>query len=62
MISGIVTASLLLAFIGITAWAYSSRNRARFEAAARLPLHEDGVHPAQACGTPACCCTKENES
>lgn len=53
MISGIVTASLLLAFIGIVAWAYSARNRARFDAAAQLPLHDQT--PPQTCGTPDCC-------
>jgi len=41
MISGIVTAVLLVSFIGVTVWAWSSRNRARFEEAAKLPLIED---------------------
>lgn len=45
MISGIVTAILLACFLGITAWAWSSRRRADFEAAARLPLaDEPGVN------------------
>ena len=41
MISGVVTALLLVAFIGIAAWAWSGRARARFEEAARLPLHDE---------------------
>ena len=41
MISGLITGTLLLAFLGIAAWAYSSRNRARFDAAARLPLEDE---------------------
>lgn len=46
MIGGIVTAVLLVLFIGITVWAWSGRNRARFEAAAQLPLADE---------RPACC-------
>jgi cytochrome c oxidase cbb3-type subunit 4 len=41
VIGGIVTGVLLLAFIGIVAWAWNSRRREQFEAAARLPLEED---------------------
>ncbi len=51
MISGIVTAILLLAFLAIAVWAWSSRNRERFAEAASLPLKEDGGP-----GAPACCC------
>ena len=40
MIAGIVTAILLVSFLAGTAWAYSSRRRAEFEAAARMPLEE----------------------
>lgn len=43
MINGIITAILLVAFLIIAGWAYSSRNRERFSAAAQLPLHEDGA-------------------
>ena len=52
MISGIITAVLLAAFIGITFWAYSSRQRERFEEAANLPLRDE---PA----VPTCCAGKE---
>jgi cytochrome c oxidase cbb3-type subunit 4 len=41
-LSGIVTAILIVLFLGVWVWAYSSRQRARFEEAARLPLEEDG--------------------
>ena len=41
MIAGIVTAILLATFIGGSAWLYSARRHAEFEAAARLPLEED---------------------
>lgn len=40
-LSGIVTAVLIVAFLGICAWAYSSRRRSTFDAAARMPLEED---------------------
>ena len=45
MISGIVTGILLASFLGITAWAYSSRNRARFDDAASLPLRDEETRP-----------------
>jgi cbb3-type cytochrome oxidase subunit 3 len=41
MISGIFTAVLIVLFLGVTAWAYSSRQKARFEEAQALPLVED---------------------
>lgn len=53
MISGIVTGILLASFLGITAWAWSARRRKDFEAAARLPLDDEGA-PAACCG-----CSKE---
>ena len=40
MVSGIVTAILLVSFLGGWAWAWSDRRRADFDAAARLPLDE----------------------
>ena len=39
----IVTVLSLLAFAGIVAWAFSRRNRARFEEAEMLPFAEDGT-------------------
>ena len=41
MISGIVTAVLLLAFLVLVGWAYSSKQKQRFDEAAALPLIED---------------------
>ena len=42
MVSGIVTAVLLLVFVVGWAWAWSPRRKADFEDAARLPLGEEG--------------------
>ena len=36
-----ITVVAFIAFLGIVAWAWSSRRRADFDAAARLPLEED---------------------
>jgi len=41
VISGIVTATLLVVFLAGWAWAWSPRRRKDFEEAARLPLEED---------------------
>lgn len=40
MTSGIVTAVLLLLFLGGWAWAWSPERRVDFDAAARLPLDD----------------------
>jgi cytochrome c oxidase cbb3-type subunit IV len=40
---GLLTAILLLSFIGICVWAWSSRRKADFEASAALPLEEDRI-------------------
>jgi cytochrome c oxidase cbb3-type subunit 4 len=39
-LSGVATAVMLAAFLSVCAWAYSSKRRDDFEAAARLPLEE----------------------
>jgi cytochrome c oxidase cbb3-type subunit 4 len=41
MISGLVTAALLLAFVLIVGWAWSAKARPRFDEAARLPLRDE---------------------
>ena len=41
MIMGILTAVLIVLFLGIVAWAYSGRRRADFADAASLPLIEE---------------------
>ncbi|HSG58346.1 MAG TPA: cbb3-type cytochrome c oxidase subunit 3 [Woeseiaceae bacterium] len=38
---GIITAILLISFIGLWVWAWSSRRKAEFDKAATLPLEED---------------------
>ena len=37
----LVTVALLVCFIGIVLWAWSKRNAADFEQAARLPFEQD---------------------
>ena len=64
MISGIVTAILLASFLAITVWAWSARQRARFDDAAQLPLRDDAAPAALRAGSgsmaapgpaPGCC-------
>ena len=45
MISGILIIVMIVAFVGIFAWAYAPRQRDRFAEAAMLPLVEDGASP-----------------
>jgi len=44
-VRGILTAILLVLFIGIVIWSYSRRRRDDFDEAARLPLDDDGQSP-----------------
>lgn len=37
----VATLTSLACFLGILVWAFSRRNRARFEEAARLPFEQD---------------------
>lgn len=41
VVRSIFTVSCLCVFVAIVAWAFSRRNKAQFEEAARLPLAED---------------------
>lgn len=41
MLNGIITAACLFAFIGVVIWAYSSKQKARFEEASKLPFVDD---------------------
>jgi cytochrome c oxidase cbb3-type subunit 4 len=41
-LSGIATAALMAAFIGVVIWAFSSKRKRDFDEAARLPLSERG--------------------
>ena len=54
LISGVVTALLLLAFIGGWIWAWSARRRPDFDAAAQLALeHDDPPVSAQRAARPS---------
>ncbi|HNR91361.1 MAG TPA: CcoQ/FixQ family Cbb3-type cytochrome c oxidase assembly chaperone [Dokdonella sp.] len=44
MTSGIVTAVLLAAFLGLVAWAWSKRRQRDFSEASQLPLEEDRIY------------------
>ncbi|WP_355659740.1 cbb3-type cytochrome oxidase subunit 3 [Halomonas salifodinae] len=52
---GITTLLILIAFIGIVAWAYSKRRKKDFDEAANLPFADDDEMPNrdQASGTEA---------
>ena len=41
MLRSIVTVVALVVFVGIVVWAWSARNRTRFEEAARFPFEND---------------------
>ena len=41
MLRSIVTVVALVVFVGIVVWAWSARNRTRFEEAAGLPFEND---------------------
>jgi cytochrome c oxidase cbb3-type subunit 4 len=41
MVSGIVTAVLLVLFLAGCAWAWSPRRKSHFDAAARMPLDDN---------------------
>ena len=56
MISGIITGILLLSFLGIAAWAYSSRQRERFADAAQLPLRDENNQSSLTPLNSGCCC------
>jgi cytochrome c oxidase cbb3-type subunit 4 len=44
------TVALLILFIGIIIWAFSSRRKKRFDAAARMPLEEEDTVPTPPSG------------
>ena len=47
----ITTVVFLIMFLGIVAWAWSSRNRAAFDEAAALPFGDDELNKANNGGT-----------
>ena len=49
VLRSLTTAVLLAVFVGIVIWAWSGKQRDRFESAARIPLNdEDAAAPLQA--------------
>ena len=49
---GLGTALVLLAFIGVTLWAYSCKRHAAFSAAAQLPFADEPTPAASRSNTP----------
>jgi cytochrome c oxidase cbb3-type subunit 4 len=41
-VRGLLTLVLMIAFVGVVIWAWSSKRKKDFEEAARLPLEDDG--------------------
>ena len=41
-VMGVITAVLLVSFLGIVVWTYRSKRKAAFDEAARYPLLDDG--------------------
>lgn len=44
------TVLLMILFLGIVVWAYSSRRKKQFDAAARMPLEDEDAAPAYSTG------------
>jgi len=42
IVSGVITAVLLAAFVAVVIWAYGKARRKAFEEAARYPLFDEG--------------------
>ena len=47
LVFSIWTVVVMVVFIGIVIWAWSGRNKDKYEAAARMPLEEDDDAPLQ---------------
>jgi len=43
-ISGIMTALLLIMFVGICVWSWSSRRKPAFDEMSKLPLEDDNIN------------------
>jgi len=43
---GLITAALIILFLGLWAWSWSRKRRKDFDAAAQLPLDDDSRPPA----------------
>ena len=44
VVRGLITLVLMLLFIGVCIWAYSSKRKQDFEQASRLPLEREDEH------------------
>lgn len=47
LVRGLITAMVLILFVGIWAWSWSRKRHADFEAASQLPLGDDAEPPAK---------------
>ena len=47
---GIATLLVMIAFIGVCIWAYSSKRKSRFEEAAQLPFSDEDDIPRSSAG------------
>ena len=52
MFHSIWTVLLLILFVGIILWAFSSRRKRAFDEAARLPLEDEDTHLAHVISAP----------
>ena len=47
IVRGLLTAAILVLFVGIWAWSWSRNRKEDFDAASRLPLGDDTAPPAR---------------
>lgn len=47
LVRGLITATILVLFVGIWAWSWSRKRHTDFEAASQLPLGDDSTPPAK---------------
>ena len=47
LINGVLTAVLLIVFVGIWVWAWSAKNKDKFDSMAQLPLEDQPRHSGE---------------
>ena len=47
IVRGLITAAILILFLGIWVWSFSRKRNKDFEAASMLPLGDDDAPPAE---------------
>ena len=47
LVRGLITAAILVLFVGISIWSFSRKRHSDFEAASQLPLGDDEAPPAK---------------